>query len=256
MTACQESACLKFPQEPQEIFARAETARDQGRLEDAARLFGRSAADWGATGMVFHAIDAYFELGAVLLLQGRGGLLGDLADRLLELLKHRPLPPGSHLKLRVFADLMRIGATTQGAFFCLVHEQRRHRAARGEHDFARQIPPDPRSLRGNGLDMPKLYLDQVVALLRTHVPHAEVWAYGSRVSGGGHEASDLDLVLRNPANPAAAAPELFDLIEALVESNLPIRVDILDWARIPESFHREIESAHVVLQAGDEGAGA
>ncbi|HEV7672576.1 MAG TPA: nucleotidyltransferase domain-containing protein [Thermoanaerobaculia bacterium] len=98
-----------------------------------------------------------------------------------------------------------------------------------------------------GLDLPNRYLDQVLALLRAHAPYAEVWAYGSRVNGDGHEASDLDLVLRNPGNPAA---DLFDLKEAFIESNLPIRVDILDWTRIPESFHREIERAHVVLQAG------
>src|SRR6185436_2983526 len=100
------------------------------------------------------------------------------------------------------------------------------------------------------MDLPQRYLDQVVALLHTHVPHSEVWAYGSRVTGGGHEASDLDLVLRNPTNPAAENPELVDLREAFIESNLPIRVDVMDWSRIPESFHREIERAHVVLQTG------
>jgi len=98
------------------------------------------------------------------------------------------------------------------------------------------------------LDLPEKYLEQVRDLLRIHVPHAEVWAYGSRVSGGGHEASDLDLVLRSPANLRQEAPGLFDLKEAFIESELPIRVDIIDWARIPESFHGEIERAHVVIQ--------
>ncbi|MEP7008955.1 MAG: hypothetical protein ABJC13_01385 [Acidobacteriota bacterium] len=119
---------MKSPQDAEETFARAEAARDQGRLEDAARLFGRSAANWGATGEAFLATDAYFELGAILLLQGRGRLLPDLADRLLELLKNGP-PPGSQAKLRIFAALMRQGAANPGAFFCLVHEQRRHRMA-------------------------------------------------------------------------------------------------------------------------------
>jgi predicted nucleotidyltransferase len=101
------------------------------------------------------------------------------------------------------------------------------------------------------LDLPKKYLDQVEALLRAHVPNTEVWAYGSRVTGSGHEASDLDLVLRNPKNPHEAIGALYDLKEAFIESNLPIRVDIMDWARIPESFHREIERAHAVLQTGE-----
>lgn len=129
-----DSARLKFPQHAEEIFARAETARDQGRPEDAARLFGLSAANWRATGQIFLAADAYFELGAILLLQGRGGLLLDLADRLLELLKYKTLPPGSHAKLLIFAALMRRGAANQGAFHCLVHEQRRHREARRKYE--------------------------------------------------------------------------------------------------------------------------
>lgn len=101
------------------------------------------------------------------------------------------------------------------------------------------------------LDLPKKYLEQVEALLRAHVPNAEVWAYGSRVTGGGHEASDLDLVLRNPKNPQETTGALYELKEAFIESNLPIRVDIMDWARVPVSFHREIEQAHVVVQTGE-----
>lgn len=102
------------------------------------------------------------------------------------------------------------------------------------------------------LDLPQKYLEQVKALLRTHVPHAEVWAYGSRVTGSGHEASDLDLVLRNPQNLLEETSVLYDLKEAFIESNLPIRVDIMDWARIPVIFHHEIERAHVVVQEGGE----
>ena len=102
------------------------------------------------------------------------------------------------------------------------------------------------------LDLPQKYLTQVQALLRANVPHAEVWAYGSRVSGGGHEASDLDLVLRNPQNLQEESSALDELKEAFTESNLPIRVDIMDWARIPASFHREIERAHLVVQEGRE----
>ena len=102
------------------------------------------------------------------------------------------------------------------------------------------------------LDLPQKYLEQVKAILRAHVPNAEVWAYGSRVTGGGHEASDLDLVLRNSKNLLEETGALYDLKEAFIESNLPIRVDIMDWARIPASFHREIERVHVVVQDGGE----
>ena len=107
--------------------------------------------------------------------------------------------------------------------------------------------PAPQTI---ALDLPQKYLEQVQALLRAHVLHAEVWAYGSRVTGSGHEASDLDLLLRNPQNLHEETAALSDLKESFTESNLPIRVDIMDWARIPVSFHREIERAHVVVQEG------
>ena len=89
---------------------------------------------------------------------------------------------------------------------------------------------------------------QVEALLREHAPGIEVWAYGSRVAGRSHDASDLDLVLRGPGLKPAPAMAFVDLTDAFERSNIPILVDTHDWARLPESFHREIERAHVVIQ--------
>ncbi len=82
--------------------------------------------------------------------------------------------------------------------------------------------------------------------------HAEVWAYGSRVNGNGHDASDLDLVVRRPNDLNQEIPELGAMQDVLSESNLPIRVEIMDWARIPASFQREIERAYVVVQVGSD----
>lgn len=99
-----------------------------------------------------------------------------------------------------------------------------------------------------GLDLPDRYLEMVRAILRQHIPDHEVWAYGSRVTGGAFEASDLDLAVRHPADPHQGCARLFALRDAFVESNLPIRVDVMDWARIPASFRREIERGYVVVQ--------
>ncbi len=90
---------------------------------------------------------------------------------------------------------------------------------------------------------PRAY-DTLLALLRRYLPDTTVWAYGSRVKGSARAQSDLDLV-------AFASPEqrlsVFVLKEALEESNLPFRVDLLIWDDIPESFHREIERDYVTL---------
>lgn len=105
-------------------------------------------------------------------------------------------------------------------------------------------------LEPDALRMTKRHAEIVSDLLRQHVPHSEVWAYGSRVVGTAHEASDLDLVVRDPRDPAEETPGISDLKDAFVHSDLPIRVDVLDWARIPVSFRREIERKHVVVQRG------
>ena len=91
-------------------------------------------------------------------------------------------------------------------------------------------------------------------ILQQHLPHAEVWAYGSRVNGDGHEASDLDLVVRQPADLKQETRQLEEMREALVESDLPIRVDVVDWGLISATFHREIERAYVVVKAGGDAA--
>ena len=83
-------------------------------------------------------------------------------------------------------------------------------------------------------------------LLRKHVPECDVWAYGSRVNGLGHEASDLDLVVRAP-ELAPVGPRLNSLRAALQDSNVPILVQVHDWALLPEVFHREIEREHTVI---------
>ena len=99
------------------------------------------------------------------------------------------------------------------------------------------------------LDLPARYRAELEALLREHVPEAEVWAYGSRVNGESHEGSDLDLVLRGP-NLQPLGVEYVDLTEALEKSNIPILVQIHDWTRLPESFHKEIERDYVVVREG------
>ncbi len=57
-----------------------------------------------------------------------------------------------------------------------------------------------------------------------------------------------DLVLRNPTNPTAPQRNLTALAAAFADSNLPILVDVIDWARAPDAFRREIERAHAVLR--------
>ena len=97
------------------------------------------------------------------------------------------------------------------------------------------------------LDLPPRFREQLDALLREHAPAIEVWAYGSRVTGGSHEGSDLDLVLRSSSLEPIPTRVVAVLAEALEQSNIPILVQVHDWARLPENFRREIERDYVAL---------
>ena len=88
------------------------------------------------------------------------------------------------------------------------------------------------------------------ALLREHLPDVEVWAYGSRVTGRGHEGSDLDLVLRGPGLGEVPLDRLMEFEHAVRESTIPFLVEARDWRRLPERFHREIEREYVVVVVG------
>ena len=91
-------------------------------------------------------------------------------------------------------------------------------------------------------------LKTVQAILRRHIPGREVWAFGSRVSGGIKPFSDLDLaIIGNDPLPTAV---LADLKDAFSDSDLPFKVDIVDWAETQENFRKIIKAAYVVVQNG------
>lgn len=87
----------------------------------------------------------------------------------------------------------------------------------------------------------------LIDIFKTVTEPIEVWAYGSRVSGSAHEGSDLDLTVRGHNLQKIPAEIFLDLKEKITESNIPILVELFDWARLPESFHSNIEANHEVL---------
>ena len=87
-------------------------------------------------------------------------------------------------------------------------------------------------------------------LLVRYTPHAEAWAYGSRVNGTGHDTSDLDIVLRHPSDVSQDVPGWDELRQALQDSALPILVDLHLWSRLHATFRANIETDYVVLPTG------
>lgn len=75
----------------------------------------------------------------------------------------------------------------------------------------------------------------------------EVWAFGSRVNGNVKPYSDLDLAVIT-AEPLDLQTHA-DLVDAFSESDLPWKVDIVDWATTSDNFRQIILQKYLVIQA-------
>jgi len=96
------------------------------------------------------------------------------------------------------------------------------------------------------IDLSPQHLETVRAILDRHVPRCEVRAFGSRINGSAKNYSDLDLAVVAPSklNPDT----LRYLKEAFEESDLPFRVDVLDWNETSADFQKVIEKDYEVVQ--------
>ena len=95
------------------------------------------------------------------------------------------------------------------------------------------------------IDLNPHHLDTVRAILAEHAPDCEVMAFGSRAAWTARERSDLDLAVA--CGERAEAP-IARLREAFEDSDLPIRVDVLDWHAVADSFRETIAPDCVVIQ--------
>lgn len=85
----------------------------------------------------------------------------------------------------------------------------------------------------------------VKAILVRYVPEASVWVFGSRATGKAKKYSDLDLCIK--ANQALALDVMSAMAEDFSESDLPWKVDIVDWFSVSDSFKAIIERDRVPL---------
>ena len=82
-------------------------------------------------------------------------------------------------------------------------------------------------------------------ILQLHVPADEVWAFGSRARRRAKPYSDLDLAIITqaplPLDTRAALSSEFS------ESDLPWKVDVVDWSVANDTFREIIRRERVVL---------
>ena len=88
----------------------------------------------------------------------------------------------------------------------------------------------------------------VCKILVTHLPPAaKVWVFGSRATGRARRYSDLDLAV--DAGRPLTLDETAILAEAFSDSDLPYRIDIVDWHAIDPGFRKVIAKTRIPLAA-------
>lgn len=97
-----------------------------------------------------------------------------------------------------------------------------------------------------GLDVEPRHWAIIQNILKQHVPGFEVWAFGSRTKGTAKPHSDLDLAVITQ-QPLSLQMQVA-LAEAFSESDLPWRVDVLDWSTTQDTFKHLIAEHKLVLQ--------
>ena len=96
------------------------------------------------------------------------------------------------------------------------------------------------------IDVKNEHIEIIKLILQKHIPKCEVRAFGSRITLTAKKYSDFDLAVKGKEK--LSNDTLYTLKENFEESDLPFRVDVLDWNNISESFKKIIESKYEVLQ--------
>jgi predicted nucleotidyltransferase len=98
--------------------------------------------------------------------------------------------------------------------------------------------------------VPVRHLRYLVEQLKSYIPDATVWAFGSRVKGSNRTSSDLDLAVL--CDKETAQKQLPKLNEAFIESDVPFKVQLLDFNRLPANMQENIKKRYVILYRPDE----
>jgi predicted nucleotidyltransferase len=96
------------------------------------------------------------------------------------------------------------------------------------------------------LDMQNDHVAIVRGVLRAYLPEgARSYVFGSRAHGGARRYSDLDLALewKRPLG----LDVIGQIAEALSESDLPYKVDIVDLAAVDPAFRKRVAADCVAL---------
>lgn len=90
-------------------------------------------------------------------------------------------------------------------------------------------------------------MTQIQKILRKFLDSktVRIYVFGSRVGDRSRKDSDLDLLLHGPS--AISYSILAQIKEAFEESDIPYKIDVLDYFTISDRFRKKIENQKRIL---------
>ena len=84
------------------------------------------------------------------------------------------------------------------------------------------------------------YLDFIVNTIKKYIPNSKIYFFGSRVAGNASQYSDLDVAVSQ--NEPIKLSILSEIKEIFAESDIPFKIDLIDFNKVDQEFQKIIES--------------
>jgi len=85
-------------------------------------------------------------------------------------------------------------------------------------------------------------MEIILAIIKKHVPECDVLAFGSRFRGTHEDTSDLDLAIVGKKKLGLSL--IGHIKEDFMESDIPFKVDVLDYHSISPAFRGVVDNGH------------
>ncbi len=89
------------------------------------------------------------------------------------------------------------------------------------------------------------HLQYILEQLKLYLPDSAVWVFGSRIKGSNRPASDLDLAVL--CDKDTAKTQLPKLNEVFIESDIPFKIQLLDYNRLPSNMQKNIKKHYFIV---------
>ena len=99
------------------------------------------------------------------------------------------------------------------------------------------------------IDVSQDHLKIVESILKKYIPNRRVIAFGSRVNGTARKTSDLDLCIMGDEHVSFKL--LSNLRDEFSLSNLPYKVDLIDWTTVASDFRKIIMTNAAEVQGNE-----